>query len=655
MIVDVAFPIPSQKMFSYMVPEGMEALASMYVRVKAPFHNRVQIGYITGIRDGGDTNLKHIIDFLDFFPLINDDLIELGKWASDHYVTPPGIVLKYLLPPALKTDPYLHVYSDNPIHNFVQGLPLKKAIRMSGKAKIHSKYVQGLISLRDQFTETDFVPLKNDANLFTGARNTLLIASVENRMTRYIEAIEETFRQDLNVLMLLPDRDSIGYYFQKRLEECFKNRVLWYGSEVTSKSKMSVFFKARNNSKLIVLGNKSCVFLPISKLGLIIIERPEEDEYRNEEAFRFNAVSVALKRASVKNTRCLIGSVCPPVEIYHYCSDNGFQISEQRWLTDDESQARFETSSSVNRGTLHENIIASVQKWTRENERVALFVPWKFYGSGIVCHSCREARVCTQCGSILGYEKESGTFVCISCRAKYPYESRCPNCGNDIITFSKVGLEYMAEKLVEALPDLEIERITGDSSRDKRRKRLEHKSHKPVLLIGTQSLAKMYGVHVKRLILIGLEELRTAGGYRSDEKMIQILMNLLDALTPEHVLFLNARRTTTDFVYRRTSAQYYQEELETRRAAGFPPYARIFLVKIRNKDESRGELLVALMSEILRKHNNAGALTGTIVKKRGSYFEWNTVLRVEDAGIYDSLREIYNIRGIQIEPDPVEV
>ena len=654
MIVDVVFPIPSWKTFSYMVPDELEPLASVCVRVQAPFGNRVQIGYIVRKRGGSDNNLKSVIDVLDFFPLITSDLIELGTWASNYYVTPPGLVLKYLVPPSLKTDPYMYVHSNEVPPDSPPEVPLKKAIRLFGRATIHKKCAERTVSLRDRFTDSDFSPIKNDRDIPAAFQNTLLVAPVENRLLKYISSIEEAFQRDESVLMLLPDKKRVGFYFRKLLEERFEEKVLWHGSGIASESRMSLFFQVRNKERLLVLGNKSCVFLPIRKLGLIIVERPEEDEYRNEEAFKFNAVTVALKRASLQGASCLIGSVCPPVEVYQHCVDKGFTISEPKWLGDEGSGVRFESSYDFHRGTLQENLITSIEKWTRRNERVAIFVPWRFYGSGIVCHFCGEARMCPDCGNMLSYEKESGAFICVACLAKYPYESLCPNCGDNIMTFSRFGLEYMAEKLSETFPDLVIDRITGDDSAVKRVKTVKI-SGKAGLLIGTQSLSKLYGVHVTRLVLIGFEELRTAAGYRSDEKMRQIFLNLVDALTPEHILFMNAKRNTTDLTRYKSSAEHYQSVLETRKTAEYPPYKRIFLIRVRDKNQDKGERVLARISEILQNHNQIDALAGTILKRRPSHFEWNAILKGNETDFYNSLREIYDLKLAQIEPDPLDV
>ena len=50
------------------------------------------------------------------------------------------------------------------------------------------------------------------------------------------------------------------------------------------KKRAETYFRARAKGGCLILGNKACVFLPVADTGLIIVERPEEDEYRNEDA-----------------------------------------------------------------------------------------------------------------------------------------------------------------------------------------------------------------------------------------------------------------------------------------------------------------------------------------------------------------------------------
>ena len=68
MIVDVALPIPVAKTFSYTVPDGWKPFVEPFIRLKVPFHNKLRIGVITSVSEGGHPGLKEIRDLIDFLP-----------------------------------------------------------------------------------------------------------------------------------------------------------------------------------------------------------------------------------------------------------------------------------------------------------------------------------------------------------------------------------------------------------------------------------------------------------------------------------------------------------------------------------------------------------------------------------------------------------
>ena len=114
------------------------------------------------------------------------------------------------------------------------------------------------------------------------------------------------------------------------LSESFPGAVFWYGSSLPEKKKAETYFRARAEGGRLILGNKSCVFLPLLDNGLVIIERPEEDEYRNEEAFRFNAVRLAVRRAEIEGVRAVLGSAAPPLEVLKWAAEGVVDVVEGR-------------------------------------------------------------------------------------------------------------------------------------------------------------------------------------------------------------------------------------------------------------------------------------------------------------------------------------
>jgi primosomal protein N' (replication factor Y) len=340
--------------------------------------------------------------------------------------------------------------------------------------------------------------------------------------------------------------------------------------------------------------------------------------------------------------------------MYHYAKNNKFNIVEKKWLLDGSCQENVVAPDIVSSATFLEGLIPVIKEGVGKGEKIAVFTPRKDYGSYLVCHSCKKPLLCPDCEGVLGYEKAAALLVCSFCSKSVLYEERCAHCGSNIIRFSRTGAEYIEEKLKDIFPDMSIFKITGDSLKKEMKTLNKMPTDSPAVLIGTQSLSKLYNVHVQKLILLGWEELRKMGGYRSDEKMIQILINLIDALTPGSVtLFMEKKNKVTigNFL---EGDSYYQEELQRRKNADFPPYRRVFLVEIKNKNKERGEKTIARIKDIFQKEGIESAVSGTLMEKKTLY-KWRIILRGEEDFLCKALLKIYDLPGVLIEADPLYI
>jgi primosomal protein N' (replication factor Y) len=655
MIVDVALPIPVTKTFSYTVPEKWKPFVKKYVRLTVPFHNKVHTGVITDIRDSDDPSLKEIHEIIDFFPIIDDMLIKLSQWSSYYYITPIGLVLKYALPPALNVEPYIAIQAGDSETFQMNGLTLKKAINIYSRESIFQYQKKELITLYNTLTNNVFSSIQHGSAQSEAYENVLFIGDVQSRLDYYVAAIEQKLQKESNVLMLLPDYYASGSYFKKIFSDKFGDRVLWYGSGTTKKSRMETFFRVREKGGFLVLGNKSCVFLPICKQTLIVLERPEEDEYRNEEGFKYNAGLIAMKRAHIGGIPVIVGSASPSMEMYYYAENNRFNIIERKWLLDKSHQEKTVIPDIASSAMFLEELIPMVKESVQKGEKIAVFTPRKDYGSYLICHDCKKPFLCPHCEGALGYEKETGQLSCPVCNKSFIYEERCGHCGSNIIRFSRTGAEYLEEKLKDAFPEIGILKITGDSLKKemKRLKKVPTKS--PLVFVGTQSLSKLYDLHVQKLILLGWEELRKMGGYRSDEKMLQVLINLIDALTPESVVFFMERKNKINIDNYLERSSFYRNELGKRKDADFPPYRRVFSVEVEKKSKDAADKTIKKIKDILQEDGIGNcASSGALLEKKTQY-RWRLILRGDEELLRKALFRIYDLPEVQIEADPLYI
>jgi primosomal protein N' (replication factor Y) (superfamily II helicase) len=94
---DVALPVPLDMVFTYRVPA--EAAPVVGGRVLVPFRQQRLTGVVVELHDRKPTvKIKPILSVLDAAPVIDDQLLRLGRWIADYYLAPLGEVFRTMLP-----------------------------------------------------------------------------------------------------------------------------------------------------------------------------------------------------------------------------------------------------------------------------------------------------------------------------------------------------------------------------------------------------------------------------------------------------------------------------------------------------------------------------------------------------------------------------
>jgi len=94
---DVALPVPLDTAFSYRVPEGMEP--AIGGRVLVPFRQQRMSGIVVDLHDRTPAVVtKNVVSVLDAAPVLDAQLLRLGKWIADYYLAPVGEVFRTMLP-----------------------------------------------------------------------------------------------------------------------------------------------------------------------------------------------------------------------------------------------------------------------------------------------------------------------------------------------------------------------------------------------------------------------------------------------------------------------------------------------------------------------------------------------------------------------------
>src|ERR1700687_2800217 len=97
---DVALAVPLDLVFTYAIPPGMEPVIGG--RVLVPFRQQRLSGIVVELHDRPPQvktqQIKKVIEALDLSPVLDEQLLKLGKWIADYYLAPVGEVFRTMLP-----------------------------------------------------------------------------------------------------------------------------------------------------------------------------------------------------------------------------------------------------------------------------------------------------------------------------------------------------------------------------------------------------------------------------------------------------------------------------------------------------------------------------------------------------------------------------
>jgi len=94
---DVALPVPLDMAFTYRIPDG--AIPAIGGRVLVPFRQQRMMGIVVALHDRKpQVTIRNIVSIVDPAPLLDDQLLRLGRWIADYYLAPIGEVFRSMLP-----------------------------------------------------------------------------------------------------------------------------------------------------------------------------------------------------------------------------------------------------------------------------------------------------------------------------------------------------------------------------------------------------------------------------------------------------------------------------------------------------------------------------------------------------------------------------
>ncbi len=434
----------------------------------------------------------------------------------------------------------------------------------------------------------------------------------------YIHLIDYILKKGSQALYLVPEI-ALTTQLTRRLQKVFGKRVIIYHSKFSDNERVDIWKRMLHDpSPCVVIGARSSLFLPFSRLGLVIVDEEHESSYKQfDPAPRYNSRDCAIVLASMHGAKTLLGSATPAIETYYKALNGRYglvTLSERYEGVQLPLIEIVDLNDERRRGRISGPMSARLAMMSREavkgGEQVILFHNRRGFAPVVVCKQCGYVPKCQNCDVSLTYHRKAGEMVCHYCGATYKLPTICPACKEPAIEVYGYGTERIEEIAESSFPGARIMRMDLDTTRNKDSYLNiinDFSLGKADILVGTQMVTK--GLDFERVSLVGIlnaDNLINFPDFRASERAFNML---------EQVAGRAGRRNKRGLVIVQTSQPahpilsylqahnyegFYEHELEERRRYGYPPFTRVINIYLKHRDEDLLIKAAAGYAETLR-------------------------------------------------------
>lgn len=631
--------------FFYHVPKLLENNIKIGVRVRIPFGNMILDGFVLGISDNSsydNSKIKDIINVIDEEPVLNKEMLLLGKYMSDNLLASLSSCYQVMLPKALKAevksnikikyDRYLHrIKSIEEIDRYIDNCKYESQINLLCKLKegdilitkmsssINTIIKYGFASIiyeeckrykYDGISNYKMVNLTDKQRLVSdtiissfGKSDTFLLYGVtgSGKTEVYMDVIEKAINNGKSAIMLVPEIGLTPQIVGKFISR-FGNVISVLHSKLSDSERYDEYRKITNGESKIVIGTRSAIFVPFNNIGVIIIDEEHTSSYKQDNNPRYSAINVAEWRSKYHNCPLVLGSATPSLESFAKAGNHVYKLLS---LTERAGGSVLpivniiDMKEEVKKGNfiLSDMLKNKISEVLSKGEQAIILLNRRGYSSTISCKECGYVYKCPNCDITYTYHKSSNNLKCHYCGYSMVLPNKCSICGSDNLKDYGLGTEKLEETL-NSLYKAKIVRMDVDTTSKKGQHQKiidDFEEHKYDILIGTQMIAKGLDFPLVTLVgVVSIDSSLTSPDYRASENTFQLLSQvsgragrsenkgevIVQTFNPDHYAITLAKNH--DYI------DFYKEEMKVRKMLKYSPYYYMVLVSITSKDYELG-------------------------------------------------------------------
>ena len=671
------------KTFTYIIPKSMEKDIKVGMRVEVPFGKQTLEGFVLNIRekDNEDVELKEIIKLVDTYPVLNDELLKIGKYIKNTTLASLMSSYQVMLPKALKaksrvhqnikTVKYISLNKNIDLNNYKLNDKQQKIIDIVknkteeksnlyniSKSSVNTLIKKGILieSLSEVYRYNLEIKEKRDFKLndeqqkcfkqvikSLNKQDTFLLYGVtgSGKTNVYMKLIEKVISMGKTALFLVPEI-SLTPQIINRFTSYF-SKIAVLHSKLSDSEKYDEWRKINEGKVNIVVGARSAIFAPLKNLGIIIIDEEHSSSYKQENNPKYNAKNIALYRSYLNNCPVVLGSATPTIESYTRALNGEYSLLtlKNRYNGLDPEIQIVDMNSEYKKTNSYFStiLIDEINKTIANNNQVILFLNKRGFSTVTMCKACGNTIKCPNCDITLTYHKTSNMLRCHYCGYAEKKEKICPFCKEQFHEYG-LGTEKVEEELSKLIPEAKIIRMDIDTTTRKNAheqiiKKFENKEYN--ILLGTQMIAK--GLDFANVTLVGIINADISlnfPDYRSSEETFELLNQvagrsgrgkekgkvLIQTFNKDHYAIECSKNNSYD--------SFYSKEIKIRKKLNYPPFYNLCNIKVISKDYDLASKMSIKIKDYLKNFIKdeiiLGPSTCNIFKLKGEY-RFNIIIK----------------------------
>ena len=639
MVADVLVEIKAKnidKTFTYNVPSNLVDKVCVGVRVNVLFGSNSIEGFVLDVSDKKvDFELKDILSVVDDRPILNSEMLEIGKFLSKKTLCSLITCYQSMLPAALKAhkdfvvnkkyDTYLKLGE-------VSGKLTDKQLEIVDYVRKNNEVLKKNCDFSLSIIKTlvnrgvliefkrEVYRLNNDfcvekSNIVLNSEQQAVVDEVLSNSNKfspyllfgvtgsgktevYMHINESVVEKGKSAIVLVPEirlTPQIVNLFGRR----FGSKIAILHSRLNDGEKYDEWRKIERGEVSIVIGARSAIFAPFTNVGVIIIDEEHSDTYKQENNPKYSAIDVAIRRANKYNCPLILGSATPSIESYTRASIGVYKLLTLKNRVNKTLPTiyKVDMKDEIKRGNsiLSEMLSNKIKDRLEKKEQVIILLNRRGYSTVLTCQACGEVSKCPYCDIPLTYHKVSNVLRCHYCGYAKIRDNKCSNCGSKDLNDFGLGTqkleEYISSKFDARVVRMDIDTTTKKGSHEKIID--DFRNHKYDILIGTQMISK--GLDFPLVTLVGVLNSNASlniPDFRSSERTFQLINQIAGRagrgnLAGEVIVQgFNIDHYSIDLACKNDYLSFYDKEIAIRKKLNYPPYFNLCLIKANSRDDS---------------------------------------------------------------------